>query len=55
MGDLEEGWQSVDVLEPKEVENGIYALETVMRREVARAVPFVDIGDPVNNNQRKSF
>lgn len=48
IGGLKEGWQDVDILEPEEIEKDTYITVTEeMTRKVTRAVPFVDLGDPV--------
>lgn len=47
VGGIQEDWHMDDVFEPEEIENDTYISETeVMRRKIARAVPFVDLGDP---------
>lgn len=48
VGGLTEGWQEVEVLEEEEIENDTYVPEyEILQRKVSRAIPFIEIGEPI--------
>ena len=45
---MREGWDQVEVLEEDEIENDTFVSESdIIQRKVTRAIPFIDIGDPI--------
>lgn len=47
VGGLPDDWQMQEVLEEKEIEEGIYVSEEdILERKIKKAIPFVDIGEP---------